>query len=50
MAVNGDNIDAESIAKWFFQVDDPRQRDCQNLVQIAITRAVNAKMIALDHE
>ena len=33
--INGDRIDAESIAKWFFQVDDPRQEECRKLVEAA---------------
>jgi len=38
-AVNGNRVDAESIAKWFFQVDDPRQRECEALVSIALEQA-----------
>lgn len=33
--VNGERVDAESIAKWFFQVDDPRQEQCALLVRAA---------------
>ena len=34
---------AEDIAKWFFQVDDPRQRECEALVNLALKRAAQEK-------
>jgi hypothetical protein len=30
--VNGERFDAESIARWFFQVDDRRQEECKKLI------------------
>ena len=35
-SVNGDRVDAESIARWFFQVDDPRQQECWQLILAAL--------------
>lgn len=36
--VNGEHYDAERIAKWFFQVDDPRQKECEKLVEAALAK------------
>lgn len=41
--VNGKRIDAETIGKWFFQVDDPRQAMCIELIEKAIQERVNAQ-------
>jgi hypothetical protein len=37
--VNGKEVNADSIAKWFFQVDDKRQGECRQLVDAAIEAA-----------
>lgn len=37
--VNGKHYDAKCIAQWFFQVDDPRQSECESLVNEAIREA-----------
>lgn len=39
LSVNGNRVDAERIANWFFQVDDARQKECMELVNIAIAQA-----------
>ena len=37
--INGDSVDAISIGKWFFQVDDTRQDECIALVNAAIQQS-----------